>query len=98
MPKIQLIGFVFMGLLATPIGAQATKPVPRNGMGLAYDLKRDRLVLFGGSDSAFVRLGDTWEWDGKKWTQLNVAGPAARADFAMTFDSKKGRVILFGGR
>jgi hypothetical protein len=76
----------------------AVRPDPRNGFGLAYDAKRSRLVLFGGSDSAFVRRADTWEWDGKNWSQLKIPGPAPRSDFAMTYDSRRGRVVLFGGR
>jgi hypothetical protein len=98
MRKLFLIALLFCGLIAVPLDAQPTKPAPRNGMGLAYDSSRDRLVLFGGSDSSFVRLGDTWEWDGTKWAQVTAIGPAARSDFAMTFDSKRGRVVLFGGR
>jgi hypothetical protein len=36
------------------------------------------LVLFGGGD-AHGEFGDTWTFDGAKWTQLNVTGPSPRA-------------------
>jgi hypothetical protein len=98
MPQFRTAAVLIAALLATPVLAQTAKPTPRNGMGLAFDSKRQRLVLFGGSDSAFARLGDTWEWNGRIWNQLNVPGPGARSDFAMTFDSRRGRVVLFGGR
>ena len=38
---------------------------------LAYDAKRDRLVLFGGrAGYPNGDLQDTWEWDGSKWVQF----------------------------
>lgn len=33
----------------------------------AYDIARDRLVLFGGQDGT-GELADTWEWDGMDWS------------------------------
>jgi len=41
---------------------------------------------------------DTWEWDGKNWTQLNpVTIPPPRAEHSMAFDAARNRVVLFGG-
>lgn len=74
------------------------RPARRNGFGLAFDSRRSRLVLFGGSDSGYTRLDDTWEWWNDRWTQVAAQGPPARSDFAMTFDSQRGRVVVFGGR
>lgn len=90
-----VVGLV--GLLAGP-SSNALRPPPRSGFGLAFDTRRSRLVLFGGSDSAFQRLGDTWEWSGGTWTRLEILGPPARSDFAMTFDARRGRIVMFGGR
>jgi hypothetical protein len=44
----------------------------RQGVGLAYDAVRDRLVLTGGLDApgTAARLQDVWEWDGARWTQV----------------------------
>ncbi|MHB8878486.1 MAG: hypothetical protein ACYC8T_32720, partial [Myxococcaceae bacterium] len=39
----------------------------RYGHALAYDAARQRVVLFGGLDSAY--LTDTWEWDGTTWVR-----------------------------
>ncbi len=78
--------------------AVAERPPARSGFGLAFDTRRSRLVLFGGSDTAFERLGDTWEWSAAHWTRVAVNGPPARSDFAMTFDARRGRVVMFGGR
>src|SRR5260221_6832669 len=63
---------------------------------MAYDARRGRVVLFGGSGSQGV-LGDTWEWDGSAWALQRASGPSPRAEMAMAYDSARGRVVLFGG-
>lgn len=79
-------------------------PAPRTFASMAYDSFRKRVVLFGGNRVLFGKtpsdnhfLDDTWEWDGTRWTLMNVPGPPARAEAAMTYDSKRGRMVLFGG-
>jgi hypothetical protein len=53
------------------IGSQSAEiPSRRSAYSMAYDARRHRVVLYGGSDSAFTRLSDTWEWDGKNWRQI----------------------------
>ncbi len=75
----------------------ATAPSPRAGCAMAYDAMRQRVVLFGGSDSASW-LSDTWEWDGTTWTQIvSPAAPAPRAGHAMSYDASAQRIVLFGG-
>jgi hypothetical protein len=40
----------------------------RSGLGGAYDLQRDRLVVFGGvAEAGGTAITDTWEWDGQNW-------------------------------
>jgi hypothetical protein len=63
---------------------------------MAFDGGRGRTVLFGGASGAQL-LRDTWEWDGRNWTQIAGTGPSARQDFAMAFDGGRGVVVLFGG-
>jgi hypothetical protein len=79
-------------------------PGPRTFPAMAYDSLRRRVVLFGGNKVLFGAtedenrfLDDTWEWDGRKWTQINVPGPRGRAEAAMSFDRRRGRVVMFGG-
>lgn len=79
-------------------------PGPRTFPAMAYDSVRKKVVLFGGNVVLFGRspdenkfLDDTWEWDGRRWTQIKVAGPSPRAEAAIAFDSRRGRVVLFGG-
>jgi hypothetical protein len=68
---------------------------------MAYDEKRKTIVLFGGLTNLFpggqVALGDTWEWDGKSWTRLNVTGPEPRWGHKMVYEKSTGTILLFGG-
>lgn len=71
----------------------------RSGHAVAYDSARQRVVLFGGIQGwpPYV-LNDTWEWNGKDWTQRAPASsPPARGLHAMAYDSARQRTVLFGG-
>jgi hypothetical protein len=46
-------------------------------------------------ESVQVPLGDTWEWDGSKWSALADIGPAPRWGHGMAYDGKS--ILLFGG-
>jgi hypothetical protein len=71
-------------------------PGPRAYHDIAFDPKRNRLVLFGGLVTG-KPTGDTWEWDGRFWTQVDDTGPVPRAYHAMAYDSAGQRILLFGG-
>jgi hypothetical protein len=76
-------------------------PSARAEAAMAYDSARGRVVLFGGyerSTDGNVRLGDTWEWDGRRWSLVATSGPAARSGAAMAYDDRRRRMVLFGGR
>jgi hypothetical protein len=78
----------------------ATAPPARSEHALAYDSVRQRVVLFGGTNTAFTPpfFGDTWEWDGTSWLLRSpAASPGARTDTAMAFDAARQRVVLFSG-
>ena len=49
--------------------APAASPSARMSHALAYDSRRERVVLYGGS-SGTQTFGDTWEWDGANWRQV----------------------------
>jgi hypothetical protein len=49
-------------------------PTPRGGHAMAYDLARQRIVLYGGFTNEAPRLADTWEWDGADWTCVAGCG------------------------
>lgn len=52
-----------------------TGPQPRWSAAMAWDASRGRVVLFGGGQGRrpFASLGDTWEWDGERWTEVTPA-------------------------
>ncbi len=73
-------------------------PGDRQGHAMAYDPGRQRMILFGGQNSAGP-LADTWLWDGTQWVQGAPArSPIARRGHAMLYDEVRQRVVLYGGR
>lgn len=74
-------------------------PTPRYQHRMAYNSDAGVAVLFGGlaSNQPPGALADTWIWDGKRWTEHKVGGPAKRNAHVMAYDASRKRVILFGG-
>ncbi|HET9590235.1 MAG TPA: kelch repeat-containing protein [Anaerolineales bacterium] len=98
--------------LASYIPAQGWRPLiaesspsPRYESMAAYDTERNKAVLFGGtietSAGNWTKVDDTWEWDGREWTQLALGpqaiAPPARSGGAMAYDPKRKVILLFGG-
>ena len=56
-------------------------------------------VLFAGTGLQGAFVGDTWTWDGKKWTEQDAAGaPTARGGTpAITYDRHRKKILLYGG-
>ena len=74
-------------------------PPIRNLGGVAYDARRDVLVIHGGTYSAQVSYGDTWEWNhGSGWRRIDTPGPGIRDHTQMTYDQTRERIVLFGGQ
>jgi hypothetical protein len=63
---------------------------------MAYDASRQRVVLFGGAVES-GQFGDTWEWDGTRWTQVATTGPSARAGMQLAYDERRRVIVGFGG-
>ncbi|MGQ0796780.1 MAG: Kelch repeat-containing protein [Methanobacteriota archaeon] len=80
--------------------APSARPPPRGGHAMAYDVRSDRVVLFGGF-TGVAALDDTWAYDveADAWSPKGASGPrpSARAGHAMSYDDRIDRVILFGG-
>jgi hypothetical protein len=83
--------------------AATTGPIARSAHMMAQDSQRGRTVLFGGlawdNYIGHFSFGDTWEWDGRAWTQFATTGPrpVARSYAAMVYDSQLRQTVLFGG-
>lgn len=86
----------------------ATRPGARNGASLAYDERRQRLVLFGGEfvdtqAHLIVRRSDAWVLplaEGASWAPAAVGDdvPAGRAGAAAVYDRVRDRVIVLQGQ
>jgi len=79
-----------------------TGPSARQAHVMVYDERRGVTVLFGGMvvpgpGQQPQPLGDTWEFDGAKWTRRDTTGPSPRFGAGATYDSKRGLVLVFGG-
>lgn len=68
-------------------------PSARNGAAMAYDARRERAILFGGSGAS----DETWEWDGSAWKRISSADPEGRFNPAMAYDAGRQEIIRFGG-
>ena len=84
----------------------AQAPSPRDALGMAYDEARGQLVVFGGERyttpfnlSLPAAVGDTWTFDGKKWTRRYPAGsPSGGAYGTMAYDAATREVVLLQGQ
>ena len=82
---------------------QAGGPPARGEFSMVWHPGRQRVVLFGGTDSKFPRtsgtvFGDLWEWDGSAWSQIvGTQPPTARYRYTMAYDASLGGVVLVGG-
>jgi hypothetical protein len=77
-------------------------PAARGRTALAYDSRRQKVVLFGGvsapdASNQQMFLGDTWTWDGTRWTRAADAGPRGRYAHGMVYDERRGVVLLYSG-
>lgn len=81
------------------------RPSARAHAAMAYDLDREKIVLFGGSN-AVGYFGDTWEWNWETLTWTNVCDPAdpkncsgapsGREGHGMAYHPANG-LLMFGG-
>jgi hypothetical protein len=88
-------------------GDESTPPSARLEAAAAWDLGRDRWVVFGGTAEPGSCFGgsvcrDTFEFDGERWAEVPVdvtaLPPSSRSAAAMAWDEERGVIVLFGGR
>jgi len=76
----------------------APAPAARARSALAFDSRRGRAVLFGGTIAGGQVVDETWETDGESWFRLSPpVRPPARSGAVAAYDSGRGVVVLFGG-
>src|SRR2546423_9496565 len=95
----RLISFICLSTLVLSIGAltpldhavasfasAGKSPSPRAGMGMIYDTKQGKVVLFGGGADCCNGhyLNETWTWDGTTWAKLSPpSSPPARTNIVL---------------
>lgn len=80
-------------------------PSGRTLAAFAYDAALRKVVMFGGSGASdgsgppppSATFGDTWEWDGRQWTEIGADAPPARDHVTMDFDVVRNGLVLIGG-
>ena len=74
------------------------RPAGRQGAVMAYDVRHDQVVMFGGIDTGLhVVYGDTWLWN-EQWQQvLPLKSPSPRSLAALANAGNDGGTYLFGG-
>ncbi|MGH7242507.1 MAG: kelch repeat-containing protein [Phycisphaerales bacterium] len=76
-----------------------TLPPPRSGQGMAYDVSRSRVALYGGNlPNNVTNYGDTWEYDGTSWTQVSTSGGSKRYAPGFAFDTNRNVIMLVAGQ
>jgi serine/threonine protein kinase len=76
-------------------------PAARYRSALAYDARREVLVLFGGVtwSREKINVNETWEWDGQRWRDCTPRGPGSSPGPTrspeLAFDGTN--VLLWGG-
>ncbi len=78
-------------------------PPARSAHMMAYDARRNRVVMLGGigvgrGNQPPGDLGDLWEFDGAVWEERTVSGgPSPRHSAGIAYDSRRGRTVIYGG-
>lgn len=76
-------------------------PTPRTEHAMAFDARRQVLILFGGFDGNIeAPLLDTHEWNGTSWryaTNANALGLTGRRLHQMWYETGQQRAMVFGG-
>lgn len=78
------------------VTAQGEAPPAMYSRAAAFDVARNRLVVFGGSNRGSYS-DETWAWASGRWTRVSTSGPSARNGAVMVYDSRRNRLVLFGG-
>jgi hypothetical protein len=96
--------FDFSSKTWSEVQTSGTAPSPRASTAIAYDAKRERLVLFGGNSStnglAFKPEADTFTFDLKTntWTKLDTPmAPKARLFHTLVVNPDSDKAYLYSG-
>jgi len=75
-----------------------TRPPARLYHAMAYDSRRQVVLLAGGVDAARNMLSDVWEWDGMTWTpRADAPLPVPRSGHLLVHNGARGVTVLLEG-
>lgn len=82
-----------------------TAPVARSGHSAVYDSTNNRMIVYGGNNSAKTTLNDLWiltNANGKgatpAWTKMTATAPSPfRSSHTAIYDSVSNQMLVFGG-
>jgi hypothetical protein len=87
----------------TALPTSGPSPLPRDWAGVAYDARRDRVMVFGGlvlQGGSGNTVGDLSEWDPSTgaWQACPSTGtaPSARQNAALVYDAGRDVMVLLG--
>lgn len=63
---------------------------------IAFDSTRGVITLLGGAETPAL-AGQTWDWDGSRWSEHYGSVPPPRDRAQVAYDSRRARVVMFGG-
>ncbi len=69
--------------------------IARDHHAMVYDVESKTTLLFGGYNQGYK--GDTWTWNGERWTKKATNGPSRAGKPGLMFHTVEKRIILFGG-
>ncbi len=76
-----------------------SSPTSRSDVGMAYDAKNGKVILFGGRGTQYP-TSDTWAYDfeSNTWTEMHPeASPRPQYGVGMAYDSLNERILLLEG-
>ncbi len=79
----------------------AQSPGPRDHLGLAYDSRRNKIVLHAGNDindeGKYIWRPSTWEWDQSGWQMVDSGAPGPISSMSFVYDPSAKTCVSIGG-
>nr|WP_274474556.1 kelch repeat-containing protein [Mangrovimonas aestuarii] len=72
-------------------------PSPRGFCAYAYNEERKTIILHGGRGNKGITYSDLWEWNGKKWIQLENESQFKADHHQLIYLNNKKTLLAFGG-
>ena len=94
--------YLIAGTLLCAVAAfSQISPDPRHLEEIAYDSKRDKIVLFGGGGNligrGFAFPDNVFEWDQSAWKEAQFEVPGNRVGHALVYDAHQKATFLIAG-